>query len=137
MTTGLPPLTEDHQRLFDWVAAHAPGKANAVPLVEVADATGIPQRRVQTMKRDLLENGLVLCSSCSKMRPGLYAPTDASEVAPYARQLEHRIMACSHSLQTLYRMHPSLRPVVLRTPPLRHENEGAQITAQTCLKLEA
>jgi hypothetical protein len=135
MTTGLPPLSAEHHYLYDWVCRNAPGKANAVPLVEVADATGIPQRRVQTMKAELLENGLVLCSSCSKMRPGIYAPTDASEVAPYARQLEHRIMACSHSLQTLYRMHPALRPVVLRTPPLRHENEGANVTAQTRLEV--
>jgi len=135
MTTGLPPLSAEHHYLYDWVCRNAPGKANAVPLEQVAAACGLSERKVQTLKRELLENGLVICSSCDKSAHGLYAPTDAAEVAPFARQLEHRVAATSTSLQTLYRMHPALRPVVLRTPPLRHENEGEQVTAQRRLEV--
>lgn len=129
-----PRLTMTHHWLRNIIEDEARGADAAIPLPVLAQRMAISTRKVQQLKSDWLEHGVVICSSCGANN-GLFWPTDASEIEPFARNMEARRDAVSAALGIVYAKIESLRPVVKRTPPLRHYNKGAQVTAQERLAL--
>lgn len=125
-------LSLTHYQYRDYVQAHCHGADNAQTAEAIALETGISPRKQQQLKADLLERGVVICTSCAEPM-GTYWPADDAERAPYVRQLERRVSACAAALGIIYRNCPALRPVVLHSPPRQHRNRGAQVTAQQTL----
>ncbi len=125
-------LSLTHYQYRDFVRARCYGAACAMTAEAIALETGISTRKQQQLKTDLLERGVVICTSCAEPM-GTYWPASDAERAPYVRQLERRVSACAAALGIIYRNCPALRPVVLKAPPLQHRNQGAQVTAQQSL----
>lgn len=123
-------LTPAHRRLAAYIATHAPGKADAIPLPRVAEALGLSTRVVQTLKQELLdEAGVIICSSCGKP-PGLYWPASVEDVLPYHRQQSNREKGSRKARLALERQFPQLREQVFRNPPKTIRARAGLMTAQ-------
>jgi len=135
LSLSKPHISMTHHWLRNIIQGEARGAQAAIPLPVLAERMSISTRKVQQLKADWLEHGVVICSSCGANN-GLFWPTDAAEIEPYARNMEARRDAVSAALGIVYAKIEALRPVVKRTPPLRHYNKGAQVTAQMTMAEE-
>ena len=76
--------------LLDVLMTRGVGRANAVPLDELAQILGTSTREVQHVKHELVKSGYQIGSTCGK-KHGLFVIADEEDRRIAARQIRNRI----------------------------------------------
>lgn len=84
------------------------GAAQAIPLLDLAEAMGLPKtahgtRQVQQIKRALCERGTMIGSSCIAGRAGYYLPETAEEMRETLHQYESRFYSLGRLIRSTKR----------------------------------
>jgi hypothetical protein len=113
-------------RLVTILQAHR-GLARAVSVADLAEQLGLGrekagQRRVQMLKRELVEQGYPIGSSCSTGNGGYYWPETQAEVEATLRQYSHRF----YSLSVLIKQTRNLLPAPVSPQLGLHFEEGGR-----------
>jgi hypothetical protein len=75
------------------ILEHHRGKDRAITLPELAERMGVSTRNIQSMKRDLADDGILIGSSCIKGSAGYFLPVTAEEVDNTLKNYRNRALS--------------------------------------------
>lgn len=87
--------------LFLAILEQHKGKGNAISLPALAALLGTDTRTVQFIKRELIEDGEIICSSCQKNSSGYYLPSTAEEIEASKKNLKNRAFSLLRAVHKL------------------------------------
>lgn len=88
------------EQLIAGIIAEARGRARAVQVKELARRTGIDERRVREIVKQLIEDHCLPIGSTSGLPGGYYMITDARELRQVRRSLVHRAVSILNRART-------------------------------------
>jgi len=98
----------DHSRHFLAILSRHRGAARAIPLLDLAEALGLPRtthgtRKVQEVNRSLCERGTMIGSSCTAGHAGYYLPETPDEMKATLHQYESRFYSLGRLIRSTKR----------------------------------
>lgn len=80
-------LTDDERQILSLLRK---GRANAISVRELTEATGLNEKKVRQTVRDLIMERWVLIGSAVHYPPGYYLPETADEAITATKSMAHR-----------------------------------------------